>query len=134
LIYITTENYSANKKPTMTRCPLTGRIVNPLQLGDQMAFCYETPETGKICFTDVAFPEADNLPASEKQILAGISRNRTIRKEKPEPFTAAFLRTLMQQNIPYSFDAKARHFLKYLYDNGGKEYKSFDIDSKMIAP
>jgi hypothetical protein len=116
------------------RCPLTGRIVNAAQIGDQRAFCYQTPETGMICFTDVAFTEADNLSPSEKQILAGISRNRTIRNEKPETFTSAFFRTLMQQNIPYSFEAKARHFLSYLYESGGKEYNSFELHSRKDGP
>jgi len=83
-----------------------------------------------VCFTAISFSAADNLSSEEKCILAGIGRNRAIRKEKPETFTSTFLRTLMQQNIPYAFQERAIHFLKYLYDNGGREYKSFDIDSK----
>lgn len=109
-------------------CPITCRQVPAGQLGDQMIFCYETKETGKICFTDVALNAAYNLPTDEKWLLAGITRNRSIENKPPETITAAMVNNLMAQNIPYSFEAKARHFLKYLYDHGGKEYHSFEIN------
>jgi hypothetical protein len=118
----------------MPQCPLTGRQVPMTQLADAKAFCYDTPETGRVCFTDVALTEAYNLTVEEKHILAGICRNRSIKKEKPEPITAAFMKTLKQQDIPYSFESRALHFLKYLYDNGGKEYNTFEIDGRKDSP
>jgi hypothetical protein len=114
----------------MSRCPLTGRLVPVNQFPDSLTFYYETPETGKVVFTDIALMEAPNLASEEKDILAGICRNRTINHDEPIIITAAFLKELKQQNIPYAFDARAKHFLKYLYDNGGKEYKSFDIEGQ----
>jgi hypothetical protein len=117
----------------MARCPLTGRPVPIHQVGDSLSFFYETPETGKVLFTEVALTEAENLTTEEKQILAGICRNRTIRNEEPIMITSAFLKTLKQQNIPFAFQERAIHFLKYLYDNGGKEFKSFDIDSRSYS-
>jgi hypothetical protein len=115
-------------------CPLTGQIVELHQSLTSISFFYETAKTGKVHFTDIAFPAASGLNPEEKCILTGICRNRTIKGEPPLMITAALLTQLMNQEIPYGFDERARHLLKYLYDNGGKEYKSFNLNSSNDCP
>ena len=101
---------------------------------DQMMFYYETQKTGKIKITDVALASAESLTEEEKQILVGICRNRTIRGEEPLVITYAFYSQLKEQPIPYTFLDKANHFLQFLYDNGGKEYKGYNLNSDNDSP
>lgn len=115
-------------------CPLTGQTIDLYQSFDSISYFYETHKTGKVQFTDVAFSAASKLSAEEKCILTGICRNRTIKGEVPIIITAAFLTQLMNQEIPYSFEERARHLLQYLYENGGKEYMSFNLNSSNDSP
>src|SRR5437868_7552689 len=108
----------------MAICPLTGQTIELIQSLTSTSFSYETLKTGKVHFTDVAFPAASQLSLEEKYILTGICRNKTIKGEPAIMITMAFLAQLTNQEIPYSFEERARHLLQYLYDNGGKEYKS----------
>lgn len=114
----------------MSTCPLTGKTVDMFQPGGTMEFHYETPLTGKVIFTDIALMSAPNLSDEEKQILAGICRNKNIKGEGPTIITSALLSKLKEQEIPYGFEERARHLLEYLYDNGGKEYKEHNFNSK----
>ena len=41
---------------------------------------------------------------------------------------------MKNQPIPYSFEEKAKHLLQYLYENGGQEYKSHDLNSQTDSP
>ena len=114
----------------MSICPLTGKTVDMFQPGSKMEFHYETPLTGEVIFSDLALRAANQLNVEEKQILAGICRNRSLRGEGPTMIDLAFLSKLKEQEIPYGFEERARHFLQYLYDNGGKEYKEHNLNSK----
>src|SRR4051812_25875800 len=119
----------------MEVCPLTGQRINLQQPKPSvMEFFYETPMTGKVRISDVALMAASSLSLQEKQILTGMCRNRTIKNEEPIRITSAFMKQLNDQNIPYSFEERARHLLQYLYDNGGKEYKSYNINSDTDSP
>ncbi len=100
----------------------------------QMMFYYETPMTGKVKITDVALGAVDSLTIEEKQILVGICRNRTMRGEDPLTITYAFFSQLKTQPIPYTFEDRAKHLLRFLYDNGGKEYKSYNLNSDKDSP
>jgi hypothetical protein len=116
-------------------CPLTGFPINLRQDDpNRLSFSYETPRTKLVKFTDVAYMEARSLAEDEKLILAGIARNNAESNIPAFEFTAAFLKQLKSQPIPYSFEDRARHFLRYLYDRGGKQYKQFDIDPVNDSP
>ena len=118
----------------MNVCPLTGKKIKLIQPNPSVQeFFYETQMTGKIFISDIALMSAGSLNEEEKRILVGICRNKTLRKE-PFKITYSLFSQLKNQPIPYSFEAKSNHFLQYLYDNGGKEYKSQDFDSEMDAP
>lgn len=115
-------------------CPLTGQTIELHQSLTSISFFYETAKTGKVHFTDVAFPAASQLSVEEKYILTGICRNNTVKGEPTLIITTALLGQLNDQEIPYGFEERARHFLQYLYDNGGKEYKSFNLNSSNDCP
>lgn len=119
----------------MSKCPLTGQEINLLQPNPSvMEFYYETPMTGKVRISDIALASAESLSPEEKQILAGICRNQTIRGENPTMIKYSFFQHLKKQNIPYSFEERAIHLLKYLYDYGGKEYKVHNMTSDRDSP
>lgn len=119
----------------METCPFTNQKINLRTPNPgQMLFYYETPMTGKIKITDVALGSADSLTTEEKQILVGICRNKTLKGEDPITITYAFFSQLKTQPIPYSFEGRARHLLQFLYDNGGKEYKSHNLNSDRDSP
>lgn len=99
------------------------------QSATSLSYFYETTKTGKIHLSDIAITEASTLTPEEKFILAGICRNRTIKGEPVQMITSAFLHQLNNQEIPYSFEERGRHLLNYLYSNGGKEYKLFNLNS-----
>ncbi|MEO6330288.1 MAG: hypothetical protein ABIO55_15245 [Ginsengibacter sp.] len=116
----------------MSTCPLTGKKINLRQPNPSvMEYYYETPKTGKVLITDVALMTAPNLSIEEKQILSGMCRNHTIKTDEPLKIKSALLQQLRDQEIPYGFEERAKHFLQYLYDNGGKEYKSHIMDSEI---
>jgi hypothetical protein len=100
----------------------------------QMLFYYETSMTGKVRITDVALASVGSLSAEEKQILVGICRNKTMKGEDPITITYALFSQLKTQPIPYLFEDRARHLLQFLYDNGGKEYKSHNLNSDRDSP
>jgi hypothetical protein len=110
-------------------CPITGLSVTIHQRGDEMSFYYETPRTGPVAFTDLALMQAGQLSPVQKQILAGICRNRYLQNKEPVMIRLALLNQLNDQDIPYGFEERARHFLQFLMDNGGKEYRSHNLNS-----
>ncbi len=119
----------------MTTCPLTGQKINLVKPNPlKEVYYYETYMTGKVRITDVALDAAEGLSTREKELLTGICRNKTIKNEEPDVITASFLQTLNNQNIPYEFEERGIYFLQYLYDNGGKEHKSHNLNSDSDSP
>ncbi|HMK18185.1 MAG TPA: hypothetical protein VK492_08300 [Chitinophagaceae bacterium] len=116
------------------RCPLTAQGVNAQVISSPFSFYYETEKTGKVYFSDLAFVQAETLSDEEKQILTGICRNKTINGQEPEMIKLAMLGQLKDQDVPYAFDAKCRHFLNYLYQHGGEQHAEHDIDSNKDSP
>jgi len=112
-------------------CPFTGQDVEMYQPNARvMEYLYETETTGKILISDVALSGANNLGNGEKQIIRGLARNSAIRKEAPYTISYKLYSQLNNQDIPYGFDARVKHLLKYLYDHGGKEYVAFELSSE----
>lgn len=118
----------------METCPITGRPVTIQMDQHGTTYYYETPITGPVVFTDMAFRQAGQLTPQQKSILQGICRNRQLRHQEPQVINAAFLQQLENQPIPYAFEEKARHFLQYLYDNGGKAYQEHHLTSPNAGP
>jgi hypothetical protein len=118
----------------MAVCPLTGQEINLQVSPNPMYYHYKTPKTGEVHFTDVAFPAASGLSEDEKCILTGICRNRTINGEQPLMIDMKMLSQLKDQHIPYGFEARARHLLQHLYNHGGKEYQTHNLNSSIDGP
>ncbi len=119
----------------MNICPLTGQKITLLQPDPaRMEFFYETKMTGKVKISDVALASAINLSPEEKQFLAGICRNRAIKKEDPIVIMQSLMHQLKNQDIPYGFENRAKHLLQYLYDKGGKEFVRHNMNSSTDSP
>lgn len=118
----------------MEKCPLTGESINLMTSPNPRSHYYQTPKTGKVVFTDLAYQAASHLSPTEKEILAGICRNRAINNQEPEMITESFLAQLKDQIIPSSFKERAGHYLQYLYNIGGEEYEDFEFDSDSESP
>jgi len=116
-------------------CPLTGESTTIYQEGSAMVFNYTTHATGRVRYTDLAGMAFPSLDKEQKQILAGICRNRSIKEEEPILINQALVQKLYDQDIPYSFDDRVRHLLQYLYDEGGKkERRTHDMFSTSDCP
>jgi hypothetical protein len=113
----------------MEICPLTNHSINLRREGDKMLFYYENPILGTIKWTDVAWVIRENLTQEQKDLIKGVIRNRKINGEPPLEINSRLVNNLEDLDIPYDFESRARHFLKYLYDHGGKEFKVHGIDS-----
>jgi len=63
-------------------------------------------------------------------IIAGICKDRTLQNEAPILIDSHFIREGYKKlNPPTEFEEKCNHFLKYLYQFGGKENKEFEFYS-----
>jgi hypothetical protein len=104
-------------KPTEIK-PVTGTILE-----------YETEYLGKVKITFPAYKELSE-GNFERYIIAGICKDRTIRNEEPVLIDSNFIREGYKKlNPPIEFEEKCDHFLKYLYQSGGKENKEFELNS-----
>lgn len=113
-----------------TKCPFTGEAIHLTQPNPSvMEYSYETGKTGRVRISDEAFMSASDLSKEEKEIIVGICRNKNIEKDNSFVVMSSLFKNLLNQHIPYSFEEKSKHFLQYLYNNGGQFYKPTNINS-----
>ncbi|WP_346986008.1 hypothetical protein [Chryseobacterium sp. POE27] len=95
---------------------------------------YETEYVGKVKITLPAYTEL--LEGDfERYIIAGICKDKTLKNEDPVLIDSNFIREGYKKlNPPLQFEEKCIHFLKYLYQFGGKDNKEFEIDSTKHFP
>lgn len=100
--------------------PITGTILE-----------YETPFVGRVRVELSTYAEMlDDNKLFARDILSGISRNRTLNGEEPIVFTSEFVNGGYKSlKSPTDFEEKAFHFLRYLNSYGGKENKEFELKS-----
>lgn len=68
-------------------------------------------------------------------ILAGICRNAFENKQEPPLISTEFIQNdIKNLNYPKTFREKYRHLLKYMYDRGGKDFKTFNFSSTRDYP
>jgi hypothetical protein len=121
---------------TFERCAIIGYPLNPEEIkpltGSTLE--YETEFVGKVKITLPAYQEL--LEGSfERYIIAGICKDRTLKNEEPVLIDSKFIREGYKRlNPPIEFDEKCNHFLKYLYQFGGKENREFEINSTKHFP
>ena len=85
--------------------------------------------------TVMAFLADYNYQRSKRPILAGICRNAFESKQEPPIIDEEFIvEGLKNTPYPKEFKEKARHLLKFIYENGGKEYKSVTYQADKDYP
>lgn len=113
------------------KCAIIGY---PLKVGELKSITgtiieYETEYVGKVRITMSAYIELLK-DSFERYIIAGICKDRTSRNEDTILIDSDFIREGYKKfNPPIEFDEKCQHFLKYLYEFGGKENKDFILNS-----
>lgn len=113
------------------RCAITGYKLKPEQIKPltSMTLEYETEFVGKVKIT---LPTYEELLKGdfEHSIIGGICMDRTLRNEEPVLIDGNFIREGYKGlNPPTQFEEKCYHFLKYLYQFGGRENKEFEFYS-----
>jgi hypothetical protein len=64
----------------------------------------------------------------ERYLIAGITRNAYEKKQEPPLIDSQFLKAgYKDYNPPIDFKEKVKHFLKYIYEHGGRENKKFEF-------
>ncbi len=87
---------------------------------------YISELVGKVRVTYPEFIALRNTPLTDekKWIIAGICKNSYLKKEEPPIITSEFLHSQYKAlSYPKNSSQKGMHFLKYMYDNGGKAFQ-----------
>jgi hypothetical protein len=121
---------------TFDRCAIIGYELKEGELKSVLGTTieYETEYVGKVKITIPAYQEllTGNF---ERYIIAGICKDRTLRKEEPVLIDSNFIREGYKSlNPPTDFEEKCNHFLRYLYKNGGRENNEFEFNSMKHSP
>ena len=115
---------------------ILGREILPQNMSPILGTTYEYYEeaVGKVKVTDIAYNEL-MYGDFEKYIIAGITRNAYENKQEPPLINSQFIRHGYKElNPPMSFNDKSQRLLKYLYDHGGNENVSFELNSTIDFP
>lgn len=110
---------------------ILGREILPQNMISNLGTSFEYFEetVGKVKVTDTAYSEL-MYGDFERYIIAGITKNAYENKQPPPLITSRFIRHGYKElNPPMTFNDKSQHLLKYLYDRGGKENVSIDLNS-----
>lgn len=121
---------------TFDHCALTGYTLRPEQLSPLTGTFIEY-KTEVVGWVKISLPVYDILLNGdfERYLIAGICRDRTLKNEEPILITGEFINGGYKSlNPPTSFEEKCRHFLKYIYQDGGKENREFEFISTRDFP
>jgi len=119
-------------------CILTGfqfdnAITIEPSLGTFISYNFVT--VGKVKIGIPTLIEFMNKNEFNHPILAGICRNAFENKEEPPLITREFIQNEIKNlSFPKSFKEKFRHLLKYMYDRGGNNFKTFSFSSSRDYP
>ena len=114
----------------ITHCPLTGYSLQGANIHPAFG-AYVDYTFRPIGRVKISGPELQELQGAHKpfrSVLAGICRNRFDNKEEAPFITRDFVDNELKTILyPKDFKSKQKHLVKYLYDIGGKENKSFNL-------
>lgn len=116
-----------------TTCPITGTIKMENEIfdvpGNPFLMKYKNQIIGEVIIPTQLFTMLEGGKYSDIfPIITGILRENYERYGKPFDLNDTFLSGgYKEYNYPNDFNEKAKFFLKYLFDSGGKEYKSIKI-------
>lgn len=114
---------------TLRHCILTGyQFEEPVKFDEATVpvLGYKYSPVGKVQISTSALTELMNNRQFKNPILAGICRNAFEFDIEPPLIDKNLLEGGLK-NVPYpkSFKEKCRHLLKFMYDQGGNDFKSF---------
>lgn len=118
------------------RCLLTGAPIKDLAWNDMRSIVVYTSQlTGPVQLGALYAQELLNLGQFDQPILAGYFRNKYEAGLEPAVVTKDVAeRIIAAQDYPLDFEQRAAFLLRFLYDNGGKEYRRRDISSSSDYP
>lgn len=117
-------------------CPITSiKIKNQDFQGNhpnENSYTYRVPTIGEVTLSTPAWYILEQNAFPQKSIIAGFCRNTYDRKGKGPKITTDFINEGFKSiEVPSSFEEKWRHLLEYLYETGGKESKTFTLNSSI---
>ena len=115
-------------------CPLTNTRIDQNKISNiGQEIIYEHKITGKVKTTLPTFLALKNLRKNfPVDILTGICRNSFEEGIDPPLINSEFLNHGYKNfDYPKSFNEKCSYFLRFLYKNGGSDYKKFEIRSNL---
>ncbi len=112
-------------------CCLTGFVIDKNNIKPQTSATYEYfhRSVGNVkishpVYQEIQQPKFENI----RKILAGICRNLFEEKKETIEITSSLLYNPIDNiSYPKDFKEKTIHFIKYLYNNGGKEFKKIEL-------
>lgn len=119
-----------------TKCALIGYDLRPEELepitGPTLK--YKTDIVGEVYITLIAYNLLRNGDY-DRYVIAGICKDRTLHNKPAILIDSNFINgDYKSYNPPIDFEEKCIHFLKYLYEFGGKENKEFDLNPTRDFP
>lgn len=126
--------------PDITICPFTGLQIDPKEINDVpnkiLVFSYSNKIIGKVEMPNLVYVSIfdkflgkDIVYMNNLYIYIGIIRNHSEKYGTPFCVSIDFIEKGYKDfDYPKEFRPKAFYFLNYLYQNGGKEYKSFSLN------
>jgi len=96
---------------------------------------YQFPPVGEVLVSEFAIIQFENNQVDNKWILAGLCRHAFESKTEPPIIDTEFLKRFINDtDYPRTFREKVQILLKFIYDNGGKDYKPKKFHSAMDYP
>lgn len=134
-----------NNNDALIECPISfydskllKRVLNETK--DSVVIYYENPILSVVRIQDTAYLELITkkyTPDLKKMrgIFGGIIRHHFESFKEPIYICMDFVNsTYKEYDYPKNFQQKSFYFIKYLYENGGAEYKSFDLSFEHDYP
>lgn len=122
----------------LRHCILTGfQFEKPISIEPTLGpfISYDFVAVGKVNIALPTLIDLMNKREYKHPILAGICRNAFENKQEPPMITTEFiLNDIKNIKYPKSFKEKYRHLLKYMYDRGGNDFKTFLLSSTRDYP
>jgi len=114
-------------------CPLTGSVIRQADIiphpENLLKYEYKNPLLGSIILNDQSYSVLEqSTDLVQKSIITSICRHHYEKYKTSFEVKHDFAKGGYKEiNYPSNFNEKAYFYLKYLYDIGGNEYRSFDI-------